>query len=73
MSIVNVAINNYIHIFALLDTASTFISERAFNLVGLNGEWITYNLSTLSNFTTVNSKIVNFTLYYISNSNVNNH
>ena len=68
MPIVNVAINNSLHTFALLDTASsnTFISERAFNLLGLNGDCITYNLSTLGNYTTVNSKIVNFTLYSIS-------
>ena len=68
MPIVNVAINNSLHTFALLDTASsnTFISERAFNLLGLNGDCITYNLSTLGNSTTVNSKIVNFTLYSIS-------
>ena len=61
MPIVNVAINNYLHTFALLDTASsnTFISERPFNLLGLNGDCIAYNLSTLSNSTTINSKIVN--------------
>ena len=68
MPIVNVASDNYLHTFAISDTDSsnTFISERAFNLLGLNGDCITYNLSALSNSNTVNSKIVNFTLYSVS-------
>ena len=68
MPIVQVSVNNSYGTFALLDTSSSknVITERAVQISGLSGKYVNYNLSTLNNSTSMNTKKVNITLYSVS-------
>ena len=66
MPTVNVVVNNAYNTHALLDSGSTnsFITADAVNSLALNGETISYHLSTINaKSITINTKVVNFTLY----------
>ena len=66
MPTVNVVVNNAYNTHALLDSGSTnsFITADAVNSLALNGNTISYQLSTVNaKSITTNTKVVNFTLY----------
>ena len=66
MPTVNVVVNNTYNTHALLDSGSTnsFITADAVNSLALNGETISYQLSTINaKSITTNIKVVNFILY----------